>query len=157
MKLKGTLLLTLISLLERFSYYGIRAVIILYVISENAFDLNISGSSPYVEYWTWMLLFSSILFGFMTDAFIGQKRSIYAGGFFSFAGFLLMLIHSEFALLAGILLILIGTSLIKPSTTVLIGRQFRKEDKNRALALMVLFLGINIGAFFGILVIGYVG
>lgn len=157
MKLKGTIILSLISLFERLSYYGVRAILIIYVTDPNSLNIDSNATIKYYGYWTSILVFIAIPFSLVTDKYLGQRKSIYVGGVISLLGYLILLIQSKYAVLLSLILILIGTSLVKPSTTILVGRQFTKENKKRTLAYMIFFMGINLGAFLGILGIGYVG
>lgn len=157
MKLKGTIILTIVSLLERLSYYGVRAILVLYATDSNSLNFDSDQTLEMYGYWTSALVIAAIPFSFITDKYLGQKRSIYIGGIITLIGYLMLLVENQYNLLFSILLILAGTSLVKPSTTILIGRQFKKENKKRTLAFMIFFMGINIGAFLGVAVIGYVG
>lgn len=157
MKLKGTIILTIISLLERLSYYGVRAILVLYMTDPNFLNISSETTLEFYGYWTSALVIAAIPFSLITDKLLGQKKSIIIGGFLTLIGYLLLTVQNQNILILSVILILAGTSLVKPSTTILIGRQFKKENKNRTLAYMIFFMGINIGAFFGITTIGYVG
>ncbi len=157
MKLKGTIILTTISLLERLSYYGVRAILVLYLTDPEYFNISSETTLEFYGYWTSALVIASIPFSLITDKLLGQKKSIIIGGFLTLIGYLLLIVQNKNILILSVILILAGTSLVKPSTTILIGRQFKKENRNRTLAYMIFFMGINIGAFFGITAIGYVG
>ena len=157
MKLRGTIILTIVTLFERLSYYGIRSILILYAVDPNRLNIDRVKSLEYYGYWTVAIVIAAIPFSLITDKFLGQKKSITVGGLLSLFGYLLMLIESQYVLLLSLILILAGTSLVKPSTTILIGRQFKKENKDRTLAYIVFFVGINLGSFLGALGIGYVG
>jgi len=157
MKLKGTIILTTISLLERLSYYGVRAILVLYLTDPNFFNISSDTTLEFYGYWTSALVIAAIPFSLLTDKIIGQNRSIIIGGILTLIGYLLLIVENQNILIPSIILILAGTSFVKPSTTILIGRQFKKENKNRTLAYMIFFMGINIGAFLGVISIGYVG
>jgi len=157
MKTKGTIILSIVSLLERLSYYGVRAILVLYATDKNSLDMDTSEVLAYYGYWSAIIIFAEIPFCLITDKYLGQRKSIYVGGVFLLIGYLLLLIQSKCIILVSLLLFVIGTSFVKPSATILVGRLFDKEDGNRALAYMIFFLGINIGAFIGVLGIGYVG
>ncbi|MDF1698677.1 MAG: MFS transporter [Saprospiraceae bacterium] len=157
MKLKGTTILTLISILERLSYYGVRAILVLYLTDPNFLNLSSETTIQFYGFWTTALVLVAIPFSLITDKYLGQKRSIIVGGILSLIGYLLLIIQNQTIIILSVILILAGTSLVKPSTTILIGRQFKKENKNRTLAYMIFFMGINIGAFIGVTTIGYVG
>ncbi len=156
MKLKGTIIISIISLFERLSYYGVRAILALYILDSDLLNIGKTDTIAYYGYWPAFLVFAAIPFSLITDKYLGQRKSIYIGGFISLIGYMLLIVQSKYTLLISLLLILSGTSLVKPSATILIGRQFNKENKQRTLAYMIFFLGINIGAFLGSLGIGYV-
>jgi len=157
MKLKGTILLSSVSLLEPLSYYGVRVILILYLTDPYLLNLNQDQIFGYYSNWTLLLICFSIPISFMTDKILGQKSSIYFGGLLCLCGYSLLVVQNLSIIIFGLVLILIGTNLVKPSATILIGRQFKKEDKNRTLAYMIFFYGINIGAFIGSLGLGYIG
>lgn len=106
--------------------------------------------------WTVFLLVE-IVCSYIVDVYIGQRKSVAVSGIISGIGYLLLIIQSKASLIIALVCILLGTSLAKPSTTILIGRQFHKADKNRTLAYIVFFACINIGAFLGVVSIGYIG
>ena len=157
MKIKGTLILTLVSLLERLSYYGVRAILVLYAIDSNVLDVEQNQVIAFYGYWAMALAIGEIPLSFITDKILGQRKSIYLGGILSLIGYLLLMIPNQNILFVSLILIFIGTGFVKPSTTILIGRQFKKEDKGRTLAYMIFFTGVNIGVFLGVLGIGYLG
>lgn len=157
MNIKGTIILTIVSLLERLSYYGVRAILVLYVTDTNGLNISTENTLAYYGYWATVLTCISIPISLITDRVLGQKRSIYLGGILSLIGYSLLIIQNTTVIIISLMLILIGTSFVKPSTTILVGRQFNKEDRNRTLAFMIFFVGVNIGAFIGVAGIGYVG
>jgi|GEM_PF-3879541 len=156
MKIKGTIVLTIISLLERFGYYGVRTILILYIADQNFLNLDNSQTLNYYGHWPSLLMISAIPLGLITDKFLGQKRSIYIGGILSLLGYFLLNLQNNFTFIIALILILIGTNFAKTSTTILIGRQYKKENKRRTLAFIIFFTGINIGAFLGVVGIGYI-
>ena len=155
--LRGTLLLSLMALCERISYYGVRAIIILYAVDPEGLGVEREISLSFYSAHSALLLFLPIPLGFLIDKVIKQKKAILIGGILSLCGYLLLLINSVCLLLMGLLLVALGTSMVKPSTTILIGRQFKKENRKRSLSYFIFFLAINAGAFLGISIIGYVG
>ena len=153
MKLQGTLLLTIMSLLERLCYYGVRGVLVLYALD----GLNIDRNDAFEFYGilTMLLVILPIPFGLITDKLLGQTKSIYLGGLLTFIAYLGFIIPNTITLYISIVILSIGISLVKPSTTVLVGRQFFKEDRKRTLAYIIFFFGINLGAFLGSVSIAY--
>jgi POT family proton-dependent oligopeptide transporter len=157
MNLTGTILLSLMSLLERASYYGVRGIIVLYAIDESGLNIDQSESLQFYGTLSFLMILLPIPFGYITDKFLGQRRSIYLGGLLTFIGYLLLMVSHISIVYASFAFLAIGTSLVKPSTTILVGRQFLKEDRNRTLAYIIFFFGINLGAFLGSITIAYVG
>lgn len=153
----GSLVLSIVSLLERLSYYGTRAIFSLFLIDTNALNVPRERYLEYYGTFSMLILLVPIPIGLLVDKYIRQKRAIYLGGFLSLFGYSLLITQNTILTVLSIALILIGTSLVKPSTTILVGRQFKKEDRNRTLAYVLFFLGVNIGAFIGVAGIGYVG
>ena len=157
MKLSGTILLTIMSLLERVSYYGIRGTLVLFAIDESGLNFDQTRAFEFYGILTMLLVLLPIPFGLITDKLLGQTKSIYLGGLVMFIAYLLFMIPNTITFYISIVLISIGVSLVKPSTTILVGRQFLKEDRNRTFAYVLFFFGVNLGAFIGSLTIGYVG
>ncbi len=154
-QLTGTIILSLISLLERASFYGVRSLFIFYFFDiDNPFFEGIENGEV-LGYWTAAFVFSELLFSIVTDKWIGQKRSLLIGGLFCLLGYSMLFFQYNYLILGALILLLIGTSLVKPSTNVLVGRLFKKEDKNRTLAFMILYFGINVGAFVSVILMGY--
>lgn len=155
MKLQGTILLTLMSLLERLSYYGVISILVLFAIDESGLNMEQNTALEFYGILTMLLVILPIPLGLVTDKFLGQSNSIYLGGFITFLAYLFFLVSNTTTFYISIILLTVGISFVKPSTTVLVGRQFKKEDKSRSLAYMIFFFGINLGAFIGSLSIGY--
>ena len=151
----SVILLSFIEFFERFSYYGVRALLILYV----TVDLGMERGSA-LNYYAW---FSAFIFmiplpaGIISDLFFKQKQGVFYGGIIALLGYGLLISGQIQMLGIGVVLIGIGTGLIKPNLTVLVGRLFEKTDKNRGFAFMFYYLMINMGAFISILILGYLG
>lgn len=156
MNIKDITILTVLSSLERFCFYGLSTISIYYVTTSGLFEIDEELTVGYAEDWPWMLMLVVLPVSLLVDKKLGQQRAIYIGGIMSLLGCLCLLLPSYPTLWGGLGLILIGTSFVKPSTTILIGRLFKKEDNKRALAFMIYFMGTNIGAFCGVLGIGYI-
>jgi len=156
MKLQGTLLLTIISLLERMSFYGVRGVLVLYALDNNGLNINENEAYKFYGILTMLLVILPIPIGLITDKFLGQTKSIYLGGLISSLAYLLFIIPNVTSVYISITLLSIGISFVKPSTTILVGRQFAKEDRSRTLAFIIFFFGINLGAFLGSIIIAFI-
>jgi len=157
MNVSGTIILSIVSLLERLSYYGSRAILVLFALDSEGLNLEQDQYFEYYATFSALIIIVPILTGLIVVKHLGQKRAVYLGGIISLIGYCLLTTQHSIITIASVFFILIGTSLVKPSTTILIGRQFLKEDRNRTLAYILFFFGINLGALIGIAGIGYIG
>ncbi|MGK0365182.1 MAG: POT family proton-dependent oligopeptide transporter [Saprospiraceae bacterium] len=151
------LLISFLELLERFSYYGMRGLIVLYAISETGLQLERTDALSY--YGTFSALVSILLLpaGLISDFVFKQRKGVLIGGVIALIGYLSLQGNTFFAVTSAMILILIGTSFTKVNLTVLLGRCYRKTDSNRDLAFMFYYFAINIGAFIGVVGVGYLG
>jgi len=157
---RGTMLLSFVILCERMCFYGVRACLLFYAASmlEEDFQVGMPDSTAkWFQSYAILLLILPIPIGLIVDKITNQKKGVVIGGVFSFLGFLLMLIGSVNTIMIGVICVAIGTSFIKPSTIVLVGRQFVKSDVQRNLTFILYFLAINIGALLGVLVLASIG
>ena len=155
---KGLSNLFFAELWERFSYYGMRALLMLFMIAPMAagglgFDQQ-QASSVYGNYVmaSYMLC---ILGGFIADNFIGARRAVLIGGFVITAGHYTLVLDSLPAFYLGLILIAVGTGLLKPSISTLVGGLYARGDARRDAGFSLFYMGINIGAFAAPLVTGY--
>jgi POT family proton-dependent oligopeptide transporter len=155
---KGLSNLFFAELWERFSYYGMRALLMLFMIAPMAagglgFDQQ-QASSVYGNYVmaSYMLC---ILGGFIADNFIGARRAVLIGGFVITLGHYTLVLDSLTAFYVGLILIAVGTGLLKPSISTLVGGLYARGDARRDAGFSLFYMGINIGAFAAPLVTGY--
>ena len=150
----AVILLAFLEFLERFSYYGVRSVIILYSMDILEFESEYTFSI-----YSKFMIIGFILplpAGIISDAFFKQKKGILYGGLIALLGYLMLITEEMLPVGIGLILALVGTGLIKPNLTVLVGRLFEKTDKNRGFAFLVYHFLINLAAFFSILIVGYI-
>src|SRR5207245_10014493 len=145
---------------ERFSYYGMRALLILFMTAAPAagglgFDTSTAGA-VYGLY-TSMVYMTSLPGGWVADRLIGQRRAVLYGGILIASGHFSMAVPSLTTFYLGVLLIVIGTGLLKGNISVIVGRLYRPDDKRRDAGFSIYYMGINMGAFFSPLVCGYLG
>ena len=151
------LLISFLELLERFSYYGMRALIVLYAISEDGLQLERGDALSY--YGTFSVLMGILLLpaGLISDFTFKQRKGALIGGIIALGGYLALQGNTFFAISCAMVLILIGTSFVKVNLTVLLGRCYQKTDSNRDLGFLLYYFAINIGAFIGVAGTGYLG
>jgi proton-dependent oligopeptide transporter, POT family len=145
---------------ERFSYYGMRALLILFMTAAPAagglgFDTATAGA-VYGLY-TSMVYMASLPGGWIADRLIGQRNAVLYGGMFIASGHFSMAVPSLTTFYLGLLLIVIGTGLLKGNISVLVGQLYRADDNRRDAGFSIYYMGINIGAFVAPLVCGYLG
>jgi len=154
-KTQSVLVLSLMAILERMSYYGVRAVIILYAIGKDGLNLPKEDVLQYYSFFPFLLVFLFVPTGLITDKLLSQKKAIYLGGVLALIGYLALCLGGLQGTIASLIVIAIGTSFVKPNNSILIGRLFEKSDQKRSLGYIAFFTGINVGAFIGTLSIGY--
>jgi len=138
---------------ERFSYYGMRGFLILYLTAAVAsgglgFD-DKQGAHIYALYTSTVWL-TPIFGGFVADRFLGQYRSVLIGGIIIALGHFTLAFHPLSFFYTGLALIVIGTGLLKPNVSVLVGSLYSESDGRRDAGFSIFYMGINIGAFLGI-------
>jgi POT family proton-dependent oligopeptide transporter len=147
---------------ERFSYYGMRAILVLYLVAETVGDnggLGWSNAEALALYgWYTMLVYvASIPGGWIADKFLGQKRSVLVGGILLVAGHSILAVEQMWAFYSGLGLIIAGVGMLKPNISTMVGGLYKQGDIRRDKGFTIFYIGINIGAFLSSLIVGYVG
>jgi POT family proton-dependent oligopeptide transporter len=143
---------------ERFSYYGMRAFLILYMTAPAATGglalADADAASLYGTY-TGAAWGAAILGGFVADRFLGQYRSVLLGGIAIMLGHFTLVLTALPFFYTGLALIVVGTGLLKPSVSTLVGSLYAPGDRRRDAGFSIFYMGINLGAVLGPLVAGY--
>ena len=137
---------------ERFSYYGMRAFLILYMVHALGFDDKHAGS-VYGTY-TASAWAAAIAGGFIADRWLGQYRSVLFGGLIIALGHFTLAFHPLPFFYAGLSLIVIGTGLLKPNVSGIVGSLYEQSDTRRDAGFSLFYMGINLGAFIGPIIAG---
>ena len=145
---------------ERFSYYGMRALLILFMTASVAtgglgFDTATAGAI--YGLYTSMVYMTTLPGGWIADRLIGQRRAVLYGGIIIASGHFLMAFSAMTTFYLGLFLIVIGTGLLKGNVSVIVGQLYSKEDIRRDAGFSIFYMGINLGAFIAPLVCGYLG
>jgi POT family proton-dependent oligopeptide transporter len=143
---------------ERFSYYGMRAFLILYMVTPVA-DGGLGFSDPdaasiYGTY-TGSVWGAAILGGIVADRFLGQYRSVLIGGIIIALGHFTLAFKALPFFYSGLALIVVGTGLLKPNVSTVVGSLYAPGDTRRDAGFSIFYMGINLGAFLGPLIAGY--
>lgn len=156
---KGLYLLFATEMWERFSYYGMRALLVLY-LTESLLNggLGFSDQNASLLYgvFTGLVYFTPLIGGWLADNYIGQRRAIAIGAITMMMGqFCLFYETSLTFLYLGLSLLIIGNGFFKPNISVIVGNLYEQGDARKDSAYTIFYMGINIGAFFAPLLTGY--
>src|SRR2546423_11068872 len=137
---------------ERFSYYGMRGFLILYMVKALGFTDQHAGAvyGNYVSS-VWLV---AIVGGIVADRWLGQYRSVLIGGAIIALGHFTLAFHPLPFFYAGLSLIVIGTGLLKPNASTLVGSLYEQGDERRDAGFSIFYMGINLGALLGPLIAG---
>ena len=138
---------------ERFSYYGMRALLVLYFVSYLGW--HPSGSSQVYKWYTSLVYLTPLIGGFLADRYLGLRPAIIIGGTLMAIGHFLMAFEPLPALFAALAFLVAGNGFFKPNISTLVGRMYGPDDKRRDGAFTIFYMGINLGAFFSPLVCGW--
>jgi len=158
----GLYILFFTEMWERFSYYGMRAILVLYLVSAttggNA-GLGWTNAEALALYgWYTMLVYvASIPGGIIADKLLGQKKTVLVGGIILVAGHGTLAIEEMWAFYTGLALIIAGVGMLKPNISTMVGGLYKEGDIRRDKGFTIFYIGINLGAFLSSLIVGYVG
>ncbi|MFD2563967.1 peptide MFS transporter [Aquimarina rubra] len=157
----GLYILFLTEMWERFSYYGMRGILVLYLTAKTVGDnpglgwLDVEALSLYGWY-TMLVYVASIPGGIIADKILGQKRSVMIGGLLLVAGHGILSIEEMWAFYTGLALIISGVGLLKPNISTLVGGLYQPGDERRDKGFSIFYIGINVGAALASLVVAVV-
>ena len=150
---KGLGLLFLTEMWERFSYYGMRALLVLYLVNAQHWTAE-KAATLYGNY-TMLVFLTPLVGGYLADQFIGTRRSLVIGGIIIAAGHFTLALQGDVAFYIGLGLIIIGTGFFKANVSTQVGQIYDEGDARRDAGFTVFYVGINTGAFLGPIVCGY--
>jgi POT family proton-dependent oligopeptide transporter len=145
---------------ERFSFYGLRALLVLYMTASAAqggLAFTTERASSIVGWYGFGVYAAAIPGGWIADRFLGQYRSVFVGGIIIALGHFSMAFPSLATFYLGLCLIVIGTGLLKPNISTMVGSLYDKDDARRDAGFSIFYMGINLGAFIAPLVVGTLG
>ena len=144
---------------ERYSYYGTRALLILYMtagLQTGGLNFSVMKSGAIYGFYTAMVYLFSLPGGWVADRIIGQQRAVLLGGILIAAGNFCLASPSMTAFYSGLALLIFGTGLLKPNVSTIVGQLYRTGDNRRDAGFSIFYMGINLGAF-SPLIVGWVG
>lgn len=156
---KGLYLLFFTEMWERFSYYGMRAIFILFMTK--ALLMSDKESSNVYGSYTGLVYLTPLLGGYLSDRFLGNRRSIEIGGILMAVGQFIMFLSASTGgamavtlMWAGLTFLIIGNGFFKPNISTMVGNLYPEGDRRVDSAFTIFYMGINLGAFFSPLVCG---
>jgi len=159
---KGLYVLFFTEMWERFSYYGMRAILVLFMTKMLAFDKQFA-SGIYGNF-TALVYLTPLIGGFISDRYLGNRKSIFAGGITMAIGqfvlfFAASFVHTNMSLtqtlfVVGLVALVIGNGLFKPNISTMVNQLYAPGDKRVDAAFSIFYMGINLGAFFSPLICG---
>ena len=156
----GLFVLFFTEMWERFSYYGMRAILVLFLtrsLMEGGWGWARADALGLYGTYTMLVYFSPIIGGLLADKFLGYRKAVAIGAAIMTLGHAAMAFDTPWGLYAGIGLLVAGNGLFKPNiTSIISGIYVNAQDKKDG-AFTIFYMGVNAGAFIGILLCGYIG
>jgi POT family proton-dependent oligopeptide transporter len=155
---RGLSTLFFTELWERFSYYGMRALLTLFIVApvtSGGLGLTSVEAARIYGNYTMAVYMLSIPGGFIADRFLGAHRSVLLGGAVIACGHYSLAVPTEAGFYLGLALVAIGTGLFKPNISAMVGRLYAPGDERRDAGFSLFYMGINIGGFLAPLITGF--
>jgi len=143
---------------ERFSYYGMRAILLLYMtktFTEGGLGLDEKYAGLIYGTYVSSVWYLPLPGGWLADRILGARRAVLIGAIIIACGHFSMAINSKLTFYAGLILIACGTGLLKPNISAMVGQLYSEEDKRRDSGFSIFYTGINLGAFLAPLLVGF--
>ena len=145
---------------ERFSYYGMRALLVLFMtasVAAGGLGFDTASAGAVYGLYTSMAYMATLPGGWIADRLIGQRRAVLYGGIIIASGHFCMAFPTLSTFYLGLFLIIVGTGLLKGNVSVIVGQLYSEKDQRRDAGFSIFYMGINFGAFISPLVCGYLG
>lgn len=157
---RGLATLFFTELWERFSYYGMRGILVLFMVNAmqtGGMGLNDATAGAIYGMYTAGVYMLALPGGWVADRILGQQRAVFLGGVIIALGHFSMAVPVTAGFFTGLILIVIGTGLLKPNVSAIVGDLYPEGGARRDAGFSIFYMGINIGAFVGPLLVGYLG
>jgi POT family proton-dependent oligopeptide transporter len=152
----GTLFFT--ELWERFSYYGMRSILILYMTSaaaQGGLGFSVKDAASIYGTYTMSVYLTAVPGGLIADYVTGARLAVFLGGVIIAAGHFTLVFRSMTTFYLGLILISVGTGLLKPNISTMVGGLYRENDPRRDSGFSIFYMGINLGSVLAGFVVGY--
>jgi POT family proton-dependent oligopeptide transporter len=145
---------------ERFSYYGMRALLVLFMVAaikDGGLDLTDKTATAIYGLYTAAVYVTNLPGGWIADRLIGQQRAVFWGGVIIAIGHFTLAIPSPETFFLGLVFVSLGTGLLKPNCSTIVGDLYPEGGARRDAGFSIYYVGINLGGAIGPLVCGYLG
>src|SRR5437870_5906065 len=145
---------------ERFSYYGMRGILLLFLVNAvttGGFGMSDKTASAIYGLYVGMVYLMALPGGWVADRILGQRRAVFLGGCIIAAGHFSMAVPTVPSFYLGLVLIVVGTGLLKPNVSAMVADLYPEGGTRRDAGFSVFYSGINVGAMLGPIVCGFLG
>ncbi len=156
----GLFVLFFTEMWERFSYYGMRAILVLFLVSAagiGGWEWSNADALTLYGIYTGLVYVTPIFGGIIADKFLGYRKSIMIGALLMTLGHGALALETEWAFYTGLALLILGNGMFKPNISSIVGRIYKKEPEKRDGGYSIFYMGINAGAFLGMMLCGFLG
>ena len=156
---KGLFYLFFAELWERFSFYGMRALLTLYMVNVIFLELverDFAAAAVYASYGS-LVYASTVVGGRISDSILGFRKSIFLGGILMALGHFVLAIENDYTFFLALGFIVVGNGFFKPNISTFVGSLYKDEDPRKDSGFTIFYMGINIGGFTAPLLCGWIG
>ncbi len=143
---------------ERMSYYGMRALLVLFMtatLQEGGLALTVASATAIYGLYTGAVYFMGLPGGWIADRLLGGQKAVWYGGLIIMAGHIVLAIPDDRTFFVGLILVVLGTGLLKPNIGAMVGQLYEAGDSRRDAGYTLYYMGINIGSIIGYFVTGW--
>jgi POT family proton-dependent oligopeptide transporter len=156
----GLFVLFFTEMWERFSFYGMRSLLILFLtasLTDGGWEWTRENASALFGSYVGLVYLSTMLGGYFADKVIGFRWAVFVGASLMTLGHAAMAVETEFSIYLGLVLLVFGNGFFKPNMTSIVSEMYKDRPEKKDGAYTLFYMGVNAGAFFGILLCGYLG
>jgi POT family proton-dependent oligopeptide transporter len=157
---RGLMTLFFTEMWERLSYYGMRALLVLFMtdqVMDGGMGLDDRSATAIYGIYTALVYVVALPGGWIADRLLGAQKAVFFGGIIIMSGHFVLAIPSSQAFFLGLILVIAGTGLLKPNVSAVVGELYPAHDARRDGGFSIFYMGINVGAFLGPLICGGLG
>ena len=143
---------------ERMSYYGMRGLLVLFMtaaLQQGGLGLTVASAAAIYGLYSGSVYFMGLPGGWLADRLFGGQKAIWYGGIVIMIGHIILAIPHDSSFFIGLVFVVLGTGLLKPNITTMVGQLYSPEDARRDSGYAIYYMGINLGSLIGYLVTGY--